>query len=304
MIQQKKLSSNPLVSIIIPTFNRAEALNRCLDSLIDQTFKDFEVLVCDDGSTDKTKEIVEKFTSSLNIQYYYDKNFGGPARPRNIGIKMARGKYVAFLDSDDWWLSEKLAVSVEALDAGEDLVYHDLYVFYENKSKSTKLKKLMTRELVHPVFDDLLLNGNAINNSSVVVRKSILEKAGNISEDVDLISVEDYDYWLHVAQITSRFVRLDGCFGWYCVGSDNISKSVKKLHQAQLSVLNQYSNHALYLSAVKNAIISTARVSARDEVIYPLKMLLQYAQIDRLSILVLIKVLIPSAVLRSLWRYR
>jgi len=240
MIQNKDLNPNPLVSIVIPTFNRAMALNRCLDGLVDQTFKNFEVLVCDDGSTDNTKEIVEKFTSSLNIKYYYDKNFGGPARPRNVGIRIARGKYIAFLDSDDWWLPDKLAVSVEALEAEVDLVYHDLYVFHENKNKK-KFKKIKTRELDSPIFDDLLMNGNGINNSTVVVRKSILEKAGNISEDRYLISAEDYDAWLRVSKISDRFKRLSGCYGYYSKGSDNITNA-ERTEKCVLRIAEVYYN--------------------------------------------------------------
>lgn len=157
------------------------------------------------------------------IRYFWSENFGGPVRPRNIGIANALGCYLAFLDSDDWWEPKKLHKSVEALDTGADLVYHDLYVFYENKIRKGKPKKIKTRELFCPVFDDLLLNGNAIANSSVVVRKMVLEQAGKISEDRDLIAAEDYDAWLRISKITNRFKRLSGCYGWYTLGDSNIS---------------------------------------------------------------------------------
>jgi glycosyltransferase involved in cell wall biosynthesis len=117
----------PRVSVIVPTFNRARDIGRCLESLAQQTFRDFEVLVCDDGSKDNTREIVERFKDRLELQYRWEENFGGPARPRNIGLSLARGEYVAFLDSDDWWMPRKLEQSVRYLDAGADLVYHDLY---------------------------------------------------------------------------------------------------------------------------------------------------------------------------------
>ena len=93
---------NPLVSIIIPTYNRAEDLKRALKSVFDQTFRDYEVLVMDDGSIDNTREVVEKIKDA-RLRYERDENFGGPAVPRNRGLRLALGKYIAFLDSDDWW---------------------------------------------------------------------------------------------------------------------------------------------------------------------------------------------------------
>ena len=98
---------NPLVSIIIPTYNRAEYLKRALKSVFSQTFKDFEVLVMDDGSTDNTLEIVESFKEE-RIKYEWAENFGGPAAPRNRGLRFARGEYIAFLDSDDEWITDKI----------------------------------------------------------------------------------------------------------------------------------------------------------------------------------------------------
>jgi len=89
---------NNIISVIIPTYNRSKELKRCLESLTRQTYKKFEVIVCDDGSTDNTKEVVNSYRNVLNIIYIKDENFGGPARPRNNGIKLSNGEYIAFLD--------------------------------------------------------------------------------------------------------------------------------------------------------------------------------------------------------------
>ena len=118
----------PIVTVIIPTFNRPQDLTRCLRSLCEQTFEDFEVLVCDDGSTVDLSGIVDSFSDRLVIRYFKSDNFGGPARPRNLGIKKAKSKYIAFLDSDDWWLPGKLELSIAYLEKGVDLVYHPLIV--------------------------------------------------------------------------------------------------------------------------------------------------------------------------------
>lgn len=190
-----------------------------------QSFSDFEVLVCDDGSIDNSKQVVERYFSRLNIKYFFSENFGGPARPRNIGLSRANGKYVAFLDSDDWWHPEKIRVSVEALEAGSDFVYHDLFIHTEKRSRLNWNNKLRSRQVSAPVFQDLLDNGNAIINSSVMVKKSLMNQISGFSEDITLVAWEDYDAWLKVSKVTNRFKRIKGCFGWYSLGGDNISSA-------------------------------------------------------------------------------
>jgi len=211
---------HPKVSVIIPTYNRAEELRRCLGSLVTQTFKDFEVLVCDDGSTDRTSSVVEEFSSRLNVAYSRDGNFGGPARPRNRGIEHARGEYLAFLDSDDWWAPEKLRISVAALESAADIVFHDLWLSRDRRQPWRKVKSYQPGTAV---YADLLIKGNALPTSSVVVRRSVIRAIGGFSEDKLLISTEDFDAWLRIAQKTNRFKRIDTCLGYYWAGGGNLT---------------------------------------------------------------------------------
>jgi len=208
------------VSVIIPTYNRAIKLKHCLESLVSQTFIDFEVIVCDDGSTDDTKGIIQEFSTKLNLIYDYDANFGGPAKPRNRGLKLAKGQFIAFLDSDDWWYPNKLEVCLEHL-KGYDLVYHKLEKYSDPKKSSGEMN---TRALNKDVFKDLVINGNQILNSSVVLRKSIVDKVGFISEDKILIAAEDYDYWIRISKITNKFKFIPQNLGAYWIGG-NISAS-------------------------------------------------------------------------------
>jgi glycosyltransferase involved in cell wall biosynthesis len=189
---------------------------------VSQTFKDFEVLVCDDGSTDGTAQAVSRYKTTINLSYHWTENFGGPARPRNLGLRLASGPYVALLDSDDWWAPRKLAESVRRLDAGADLVYHNMFAVRSSRQR-VYWRRRHTRALGSPVFDDLLLNGNVICNSSVVVRREILLRIGGFSEDRSLIAWEDYDAWLRIANITERFERLDETLGYYWAGGGNLS---------------------------------------------------------------------------------
>lgn len=229
----RKTVSNPMVSIVIPTYNRAADIPRCLDSLMAQDFQDFEVLICDDGSTDDTSIVVAGYEKYLDITYIYCENFGGPARPRNRGIEKARAPYIAFLDSDDWWMPNKLKLSLDALNKGADIVYHDLYIVTTAAQRSFR-KIIRSRKLKSPVFDQLLAHGNALNNSSVVVKKNLLIDIGLVSEEHSLIGIEDYDTWLRIAKLTSKFERIPYVLGFYWLGGGNISSEDRyiKLLQA------------------------------------------------------------------------
>lgn len=232
-------NKQPRVSVVIPNYNRAGDLQRCLDSLVAQTFDDFEVLVCDDGSTDNSAEVAADFADRLDLRFETAENFGGPARPRNRGIARARAPFVAFLDSDDWWTPGKLANCVPVLEAGADVVYHDLYIVRSQHQQEFNARVESTPPRV-PMFQSLLCTGISIPNSSAVVRKSLLEQIGGVCEDRELISVEDYDTWLCLARLTERFVRLDACDGYYWVGGGNISAASPR-QQTRIKAL--YARH-------------------------------------------------------------
>lgn len=232
-------NQQPRVSVVIPNYNRADDLQRCLNSLVAQTFTDFEVLVCDDGSTDNSAEVAVDFSDRLDLRFDTADNFGGPARPRNRGIALARAPFVAFLDSDDWWAPGKLAHSVPVLEAGADLVYHDLFIVRtpDQQTFGAKVESSQPRALM---FQSLLCTGISIPNSSAVVRKSLLNEIGGICEDKELVSVEDYDTWLRLARLTERFVRLPACDGYYWVGGGNISAASPR-QQSRIKAL--YARH-------------------------------------------------------------
>jgi glycosyltransferase involved in cell wall biosynthesis len=212
---------NPLVSIVIPTYNRAEDLKRALKSVFDQTFTDWEVVIVDNHSIDNTESLIESFNEP-KIRLFKIHNEGIIAASRNLGLKHASGEYIAFLDSDDWWHPQKLEVSLKYLERGADVVYHDLFLVRKSTQKIF-WKKSTARNLKSPIFVDLIVNSNALPNSSVVVRKQIMNEIKGFAEDRDLIAAEDFDAWLRIAKISEKFERIPQTLGCYWCGGGNNS---------------------------------------------------------------------------------
>jgi glycosyltransferase involved in cell wall biosynthesis len=209
------------VSVVIPTYNRARDLRRALASVISQSWQDLEILVVDNHSEDETARVVEAFHEQ-RMQLLSVHNHGVIGVSRNLGVAHASGAYVAFLDSDDWWLPAKLERCMRELDAGADVVYHDLYLARTSSSRR-RLRRASTRALESPVLTDLLERGNALVNSGVVVRRSTFLAAGGLSEDPRVASWEDYECWLRLARVTERFHRIDEALGFYWAGGGNVT---------------------------------------------------------------------------------
>jgi glycosyltransferase involved in cell wall biosynthesis len=229
----------PIFSIIIPTFNRSEKLRRAIESIERQTFRDFELIVCDDGSTDDTRDVIDSFKNRLDLTYLREENWGGPARPRNMGIRAARGEWICFLDADDWWYPEKLKCVHERL-AQADVVHHDSDIY--TKTGKRHLVKMRSRQLTAPVFVDLMTKGNTFITSGVSIRKSVIDKAGGFLEDKELISVEDFDLWLKIALITDRFVHIPRSLCGYWKGNGNISGTAKHI-SAHAALFDLHKEH-------------------------------------------------------------
>ncbi len=207
-----------IFSIVIPTYNRCELLKRAIDSVINQSLDDWELIIVDNYSTDNTKMLVKNYKNQ-KIKYFQVKNLGVIAKSRNLGIKKSKGEFIAFLDSDDWWYSNKLEVILKYI-TDYDFIYHDMDVYVDNKKTKEKLR---VRNLKSPIFDDLMVNANAIINSSVVFRASLLEKVGLIDESNNLSSIEDYDFWIQISRKTNLFKLIPDALGGYQKHADNAS---------------------------------------------------------------------------------
>lgn len=185
----------PLVTVVIPTYNRRHLIEEALDSVFAQTFTDYEVVLVDDGSTDGTEALVKK-KYGTRLRYVRQEN-QGISGARNTGIANASGKYVAFLDSDDKWLPEKLARQVAFMEAHPETgLLSTKLARYELGGDKEKVE-------ICPVdfprnFQDLLTGKNNVPTTTTLVRRECFEKAGLF--DRELPVAEDWDLWLRIAE--------------------------------------------------------------------------------------------------------
>jgi glycosyltransferase involved in cell wall biosynthesis len=231
----------PLISVVIPAFNRRLELNRALESLVEQSSKNFETIVCDDGSSEDLKEIVDAYLPILDIHYIRIENSGGPARPRNTAVAKARGEWISFLDSDDWWDKDRIERVEFALQADVDFVYHPLRVVTSSQINGRReLRRTIGEPLRCEALSHMALYGNPIPNSAAVVRRSLLDKIGGICEDRNLVALEDFDTWMRLAEcgVTPRFIEQP--LGSYWIGEDGISNITENHFFRQITLFNRH----------------------------------------------------------------
>jgi glycosyltransferase involved in cell wall biosynthesis len=227
------------LSIVIPTYNRSLDLARALESVAVQTQLPYEVIVCDDGSEEDIRSVVDRFTPRLNVSYMRISKSGGPGRPRNHAVAAATGSWISFLDSDDWWYPDRIEALQPLLREPVDVVYHRLDVKYFS---STPLPWKRLRHVGYDCGPDplrtMVTRGNPLPNSAAVVRRPTLVALGGITEDYT--SVEDFDTWLRIAEAGGifRFVKWD--LGAYAVTESNISKFSWKQLRRQRALFERH----------------------------------------------------------------
>ena len=201
--------SNPKVSVVIPNYNYGDYLSEALDSVLSQTFQDFEVIVVDNFSTDNTKEVIES-KGSEKIRVIQFQNDGSIGAARNHGISEAKGDFVAFLDSDDLWHPSKLAIQLNRTEAKADISFHDLKRFGARSFSTFRGWSLGKNAL-----ETLASEGNPLATSSVLIRRSVLIEARGFPEESELVSVEDFALWLRLAQNGVSFLHIPRTLGKY-----------------------------------------------------------------------------------------
>jgi glycosyltransferase involved in cell wall biosynthesis len=181
----------PKVSVIIPTYNRAHYIQKALDSVMAQTYQDFEVIVIDDGSTDNTREVVKQYGEK--VRYFYQENTGIPGA-RNAGIRNSAGDYIAFLDSDDYWVKEKLERQMALFSEHPEygMVASCCASIEQDGSFREKNRPGKSGWILEDIFQK-----NFIRTSSAIVKRECLEKIGLFDEELQ--QCQEYDLWMHIA---------------------------------------------------------------------------------------------------------
>ena len=181
--------SQPDISVIIPAFNRAHTLPKALDSVLSQTLKPREIIVVDDGSTDETNAVLANYPGLCIIS----QDNRGVSAARNVGIEKAGGDWIAFLDSDDEWLSDKLEKQWDAICNDDKLICHTDEIWIRNGKRVNPMKK-------HQKFGGWIyercLPLCVISPSSVMIHRSVFEDVGVFDESLEVC--EDYDLWLRI----------------------------------------------------------------------------------------------------------
>ncbi len=189
-------TDTPLFTVIIPTFNRKDFLKIAVNSVFDQTFDDFEIIIIDDGSTDDTKQMLYEY-SDKRIKYFYQEN-KGVSFARNKGLEQSNGKYIAFLDSDDRWVANKLEKTFEYINNFPEIkIFHTEEVWYR-RGKLLNQNKKHKKPDGYVYFNALPIC--CIGMSTAVVEKELFDDVGIF--DQSLPACEDYDFWLRA---TSRY---------------------------------------------------------------------------------------------------
>ena len=186
------MKKNPLVSVIIPTYNRGWIVKEAINSVLAQDFTDFELIIVDDGSTDNTQDILSSYKKNIVVLMQKNK---GVSSARNRGIVSASGRFIAFLDSDDLWLSQKLSTQVDFFNANPDaLICQTEEKWLRNgiRVNPKKRHKKLSGDIFEPSLYLCL-----VSPSAVMIKHSLFEKTGMFDET--LPACEDYDMWLRIS---------------------------------------------------------------------------------------------------------
>ena len=224
------MSDNPFFSVVLPNFNHGRYLKDAIDSVLNQDFNNWELLIIDNYSTDNSDEVISSYNDS-RIRVFKIKNEGIISKSRNLGIKNAQAKWIAFLDSDDIWYFNKLSRLIELTDDNFDIICSNEY---RHDLEEGIRKPLYYNLKSNNFYKELLLKGNALSTSATIVSRDFLNKNKlDFSENLDFITVEDYDFWMQIASKNGSFGFCKEFLGEFRIHGSNNSNNFK-LHSNNL----------------------------------------------------------------------
>ena len=228
-----------MISIVMPIYNGEKLVEETIDSIIQQSYENWELIIVDDKSTDSTCSIINKYIlKDRRIKLIQlDENCGGPAKPRNIGIENSKGEYIALIDADDIWHKDKLSECSKYLD--NDIIYHWERCFNKDINDG-KLCIIKDANMYDNLYIEMLVNGNIFSPSAIIIKKEILLN-NNFNITQEYHGVEDFDLWLRLAsQNIFSYKMIEKVLGYYRLHDGGISKNFKKHGQKERHLLKEH----------------------------------------------------------------
>lgn len=233
--------TKPLISVITPTYNRADFLKETIESVLNQDYENIEHLIVDDGSTDKTRELIREYEPNRKVRYFFQQN-SGQSVARNKGLNEAKGDYICFLDSDDYFLPGKLKKQIEAFEQNPtvDLVYGD-YIFVDANGNRLDQKNMIRYS---GKITDQLLKDNCVSMNTTMVRKGLIDSEGGFSEHVKF--ADDYDLWLRLS-VDAQFLYLPEKLSAYRLMNNQISSNKRARFESNEEIICRFLKNNSYL---------------------------------------------------------
>lgn len=243
----------PLVSVIIPSYNARRYIKETVDSVLAQTYKNIEIIVVDDGSTDGTREELAPYAAAGKIRYFYQENAGQSAA-RNTAIAHAKGKYLALLDADDMFMPTKVEEQVAYLEAHPEcgLSYCGMYHFFDPDVGKKYIFSVPTPSGV--LFKELL-QGNFINPLSVVLRKELLDKYGSF--EPTFRRLDEQALWLKLAFNGVKFCYLPRRLAYYRMHKSSLTNDAVYFRDTQKTLIS-------FLRTIKETWFTSAQAQEYD----------------------------------------
>ncbi len=228
-----------LISIIMPTFNRGHLVKKAISSVFSQTYKNWELIIVDDASSDETSILLNGYEDP-RIKYIRNQKNRGANYCRNLGVKIAKGKYLTFLDSDNYWENNKLEIQLKRIAATQEdvgFVFCKQMVYEDGKAKLIPQEDDLENDLNH-----IMYWRNIVDTNTVLMKRECFEKAGGFDEKMPRI--QDWEFFFRVLNICHyKALYTPFCLNHNVIQNDSISKNNKKFVDAIFYFIDKYRKH-------------------------------------------------------------
>ncbi len=255
----------PLVSIIMPVYNSSKYVISAIESVFSQSYKDYELIIINDGSTDNSKELIIDYlkqNKDKDVKYIYQENKGASAA-RNKGIELAKGEYIAFLDADDLWMPEKLSRSINYINSQEyPTVYSDMYIIDSGGNIIDQWFKMKKEISEGNIYGDLLKECFIVPTNIIIRKACLLEN----KFDETIRGVEDIDLWLRLARKYNFRVIKEPLTKWrnhegnYSKNSRIVSENIVNVFERELK---EWTRKDKYHKVIINILSTKLYISGR-----------------------------------------